>query len=65
MGLTFGGQDMSSRMKRGAGRICGPLWQRITGVILTMALAASAGGIQTVWAATGYEPQPVLKASQS
>jgi hypothetical protein len=33
-------------------------------VILTMALAASAGGIQTIWAATGYEPQPVLKASQ-
>jgi hypothetical protein len=33
-------------------------------VILAVALVASAGGVQGIWAATGYEQQPVLKVSQ-
>ena len=56
---------MSTRTKGNAANIVGPLWRHIRGrVILAVALVASAGGVQGIWAATGYEQQPVLKASQ-
>ena len=56
---------MSTRTKSDAGSIFGPLWRHVRGrVILAVALVASAGGTQAIGAATGYEQQPVLKASQ-
>jgi hypothetical protein len=56
---------MSTRTKSDPGSIFGPLWRHVRGrVILAVALVASAGGVQGIWAATGYEQQPVLKASQ-
>jgi hypothetical protein len=66
MGLAFGGQDIRIRTKSSyAVNFSAPLWQRIRwGVILTVALAPWAGGVQAVAAATGYGQQPVLKASQ-
>jgi hypothetical protein len=65
VGLAFGGHDMVIRTKSYAGSISGSLWRRIRGgLILTLALAASADGGQAVGGATAYERQPVLKASQ-
>jgi hypothetical protein len=56
---------MGIRTKSYAGSISGSLWRRIRGgLILTLALAASADGGQAVGGATAYERQPVLKASQ-